>query len=79
MPVSREFYFWACLSDNNFSAYAIRAKRLEKVSNHACPRCGRPELNIYYSDQTDNRVGAWCESCNLKAYYFGEELVSINS
>ena len=36
-------------------------------------------MNIYYSDKSDNRVGAWCECCNLKAYYYGEELVLINS
>jgi len=50
---------------------------LEKVTNHLCPRCGKPQLNVYYSDQTDSRVGAWCEYCNLKAYYYGEELVPI--
>ena len=52
---------------------------LEKVTNHECPRCGQTQLNVYFSDQTDNRVGAWCEFCNLKAYYFGETLVPINS
>ncbi len=52
---------------------------LEKITNHECPRCGRTQLNVYFSDQTDNRVGAWCEFCNLKAYYFGETLVPINS
>ncbi len=50
---------------------------LEKITNHECPRCGRTQLNVYFSDQTDNRVGAWCEFCNLKAYYFGETLVPI--
>ncbi len=58
---------------------AMWGKSLEKVPNRTCPRCGQAQLNIYYSDQTDNRVGAWCEYCNLKAYYFGEELVPINS
>ena len=52
---------------------------MEKVTNHECPRCRRTQLNVYFSDQTDNRVGAWCEFCNLKAYYFGERLVPINS
>ncbi len=50
---------------------------MEKVPNHTCPRCRQSQLNIYYSDQADNRVGAWCEYCNLKAYYYGEELVPI--
>ncbi len=48
---------------------------MEKVANHMCPRCGERELNIYYSEQADKRVGAWREYCNLKAYYYGEELV----
>jgi len=52
---------------------------MEKVGNHVCPRCGQVAMNVYYSDETDNRVGAWCEYCNMKAYYHGEELVQINS
>ena len=52
---------------------------LEKVANNDCPRCGRTELNVYFSDSADNRVGAWCEFCDLKAYYFGEQLIPINS
>ena len=45
---------------------------VEKVTNHTCPRCGQRELNVYYSEMADDRVGAWCEYCNLKAYYHGE-------
>ncbi|HYY90915.1 MAG TPA: hypothetical protein VE955_02910 [Candidatus Dormibacteraeota bacterium] len=52
---------------------------LEKVTNNSCPRCGRSEMNVYYSDQTDSPVGAWCEFCNMKAYYHADELVQINS
>jgi transcription elongation factor Elf1 len=52
---------------------------LEKVTHYDCPRCGQPRMNIYYSDQTDNRVGAWCENCNMKGYYHGDELIAINS
>jgi len=57
----------------------VRGVSMEKVGNHVCPRCGQVAMNVYYSDQTDNRVGAWCEYCNMKAYYHGEELVQINS
>ncbi len=57
----------------------IKVKGVEKVPNYTCPRCRQPDLNVYYSDQTDNRVGAWCENCNLKAYYYGEELVPIGT
>jgi hypothetical protein len=52
---------------------------MDKVASNECPRCGRLQMNVYFSDQNDNRVGAWCEFCNLKAYYFGEKLVPINS
>ena len=73
-------YFWKSLTDKSrWEAWFKGKLILEKVANRLCPRCGKPELNIYYSDQTDNRVGAWCEYCNLKAYYYGEELVPINS
>src|SRR5207302_4409709 len=50
---------------------------LEKVPNYPCPRCGQPQLNVYYSDKADSRVGAWCENCDLKAYYDGEQLIPI--
>lgn len=52
---------------------------LEKVTNYTCPRCGWSEMNVYYSDQADSRVGAWCEHCDMKGYYHGEELVPISS
>ncbi|HZY93687.1 MAG TPA: hypothetical protein VFE98_02365 [Candidatus Bathyarchaeia archaeon] len=50
---------------------------METISNHSCPRCGRERLNVYYSEEADNKIGAWCGHCNLKAYYFGEELVPL--
>ena len=76
----REVYFWADLSDMNRSVMALcQGVSMEKVGNHVCPRCGQVAMNVYYSDETDNRVGAWCEYCNMKAYYHGEELVKINS
>ena len=52
---------------------------MEKVANYNCPRCGELQRNIYFSDNADVKVGAWCERCNLKAYFHGEELVSIDS
>jgi hypothetical protein len=51
---------------------------LEKVANHICPRCGWSEMNVYYSDRADSRVGAWCEHCDMRGYYHGEELVPIS-
>ena len=57
----------------------LRVVFLEKVSNYTCPRCGWSEMNVYFSDQADSRVGAWCEHCDMKGYYHGDELVPINS
>jgi hypothetical protein len=51
---------------------------LESVPNQVCPNCGGSHLNVYFSDQTDDKLGAWCESCNLKAYYCGETSVLVN-
>ena len=47
------------------------------LSNRLCPRCGRTELNMYFSGHTDEILGAWCQNCDLKAYFDGNELVSI--
>lgn len=52
---------------------------METVTNHECPRCGQSHLNIYFSNDTDTKIGAWCENCNLKAYFQGSELVSLDS
>ncbi len=52
---------------------------MEKVVNHVCPRCGQPKMNIYYSEQTDDQVGAWCEYCNMKGYFHGDELIAISA
>jgi hypothetical protein len=51
---------------------------LESVQNQVCPNCGDRHLNVYFSDYTDDKLGVWCESCNLKAYYCGETSVLIN-
>src|SRR2546425_51539 len=56
----------------------ITGPMYEKDENRTCPRCGQSNLNIYYSDNADDRLGTWCEGCNLKAYYSGEQLVSLN-
>ncbi len=51
---------------------------MEAVDNNTCPRCGRNQLNVYYSDEADEKLGVWCEYCNLKAYYFEQKLVPIS-
>jgi hypothetical protein len=51
---------------------------LDSVHNQVCPNRGDTNLNVYFSDQTDDKLGLWCESCNLKAYYCGETSVLIN-
>jgi hypothetical protein len=35
-------------------------------------------LNIYFSNDEDEKLGAWCEGCDLRAFYDGKELVSMN-
>lgn len=51
---------------------------LQSVHDQMCPNCGDRHLNVYFSDQTDDKLGIWFESCNLKAYYCGETSILIN-
>jgi hypothetical protein len=52
---------------------------MEIIPNQKCPRCRRTELNIYYSTNADEKLGAWCQNCDLRAYFNGQELVSMNN
>ncbi len=52
---------------------------MERLHNHLCPRCGRTELNIYFTSNAGEKLGAWCENCNLRSYFDGDELVSMKS
>lgn len=52
---------------------------MEASVSGTCPRCGDTRLNIYFSDKTDERLGVLCQTCNLKAYYLGNDLVPLNS
>lgn len=52
--------------------------RMESVHDQVCPQCGDSHLNVYFSDYTDGKLGKWCESCNLKAYYCSETSVLIS-
>ncbi len=43
----------------------------ETIENRLCPKCGRNQLRVYDSVDSDERLGVWCETCNLsslKAY-----------
>ncbi len=51
---------------------------MENLPNQLCPRCGRTELNVYYTTDTDEKLGAWCQNCNLRAFFDGHELVSVS-
>jgi DNA-directed RNA polymerase subunit RPC12/RpoP len=35
------------------------------------------KLNIYFSTNTEEKLGIWCENCNLKGYFEKEELVCM--
>ena len=50
---------------------------LEKVTNHICPRCGKAAMNIYYSEGSEKKVGAWCEICDLKGFFSHNKLFSV--
>jgi transcription elongation factor Elf1 len=50
---------------------------METISCHLCPRCGRMQLNIYFSSNTEEKLGVWCENCKLKGYFESGELVSM--
>lgn len=56
----------------------LEIRQMERLPNRECPRCGRMNMNIYFSNDEDEKLGAWCESCDLRAYYNGNELVSLN-
>ena len=51
---------------------------MESVHDQLCPKCGDRHLIVYFSDHTDDKLGLWCESCNMKAYYCGEISVLMN-
>jgi transcription elongation factor Elf1 len=50
---------------------------MEKIPNHLCPRCGRVDLNLCFASDADEKLGVWCENCNLRAYFDGDELISM--
>jgi len=52
---------------------------MENIPNQPCPRCGKTEMNIYSSTNADEKLGAWCQNCDLRAYFNGHELVSSPS
>lgn len=55
----------------------MRATTMEKSACHICPRCGKAEMNIYYPDNSDVKVGTWCEACDFKAFFAGDALVPV--
>jgi len=64
-------------SGSAVSGLLKREELVDMLSNRLCPRCARTELNIYFSGNTDEILGAWCQNCNLRAYFDGNELVSM--
>jgi len=50
---------------------------MEKIVGSKCPRCGQPKMNVYTSDGSDNKLGAWCEFCDFRGFFFGDRLESI--
>lgn len=50
---------------------------MEKTTGNACPRCGKPEMNIYYEEGSDTKLGAYCEACGLKGFFSEGKLVVL--
>jgi len=50
---------------------------MEKTIHNVCPRCGENAMNVYYEDDSDIKLGAWCESCDLKGFFVGRELFEV--
>ena len=63
--------------DSAVSGLSEREGLTDMLSNRLCPRCDRTEFNIYFSGDTDEILGAWCQNCNLKAYFDGNELIPM--
>ena len=63
------------------SRYLLEKKRkqedMEKTVQNVCPKCGEGAMNVYYEDDSDVRLGAWCESCDLKGFFVGKELFEV--
>jgi len=51
---------------------------MEKIVGSKCPRCGQSKMNVYTSNESDNKLGAWCEHCDFRAYFYGDSLESIS-
>jgi len=50
---------------------------MEKTIQNVCPKCGESAMNVYYEDDSDMKLGAWCESCDLKGFFVGRELFEV--
>ena len=50
---------------------------MEKTPGYSCPRCGLNTLNVYYEDDSDQELGAICESCGLKGFFAGGKLMPL--
>jgi len=50
---------------------------MEKTLHNVCPKCGENAMNVYYEDDSDTKLGAWCERCDLKGFFVGRELFEV--
>jgi hypothetical protein len=50
---------------------------LEKESGAICPRCSERTLDTYYTDESDIKVGAHCNTCDLRGFYLSDKLVPL--
>jgi len=50
---------------------------MEKTMHNVCLRCGEEAMNVYYEDDSDIKLGAWCESCDVKGFFVGKEFFEV--
>ncbi len=50
---------------------------MEKTAGSKCARCCHHKLNVYSSDASDNKLGAWCEYCDFRGFFLGDRLESV--
>ncbi|HYY90541.1 MAG TPA: hypothetical protein VE955_00970 [Candidatus Dormibacteraeota bacterium] len=50
---------------------------METFHNQLCPQCGRAELVVYFASNSGERIGAWCQNCELYGYFNDGRLVAV--
>jgi len=49
--------------------------QMEKTTGNTCPHCRENSMDIYFADDSDDRIGAFCQNCKRKYFYEEEKPV----